>query len=121
MANFTLFEVHLHGEDGNFDIKPSFSKTSGKKGSKSTADESSESKKGGRLSRLRRSDKDSESNIDKIDTESETEIEIEDGDDESGRAKPVGGKGVLLALLFLVGAAMVVKKLKGGESEVDLE
>ncbi|WP_336359726.1 hypothetical protein [Haladaptatus sp. ZSTT2] len=117
MGNFTLFEVHLHGENGGgFQFGPTFSKSSDKDESADT----DASEKSRRFGRFRRSKNDDE------DATAETEIEVEDGDevDEVGGEKTASGKGALIAILFLVGAVMLVKKLRGGgdgEAEVDLE
>lgn len=122
MGNFTLFEVHLHGENGGgFKFGPTFSKI----GDDTESTDTESSRKSRRFGRLRRAKNGDEETADE-ETADETEIEVEDGDemDEARGEKSAGGKGALIAILFLVGAVMLVKKLRGGgdgETEVDLD
>ncbi|WP_338729348.1 hypothetical protein [Haladaptatus sp. DJG-WS-42] len=116
MGNFTLFEVHLHGENGGgFQFGPTFSKS----GSTDESEKTESSEKSRRFGRFRRSKSGDE------DATDETEIEVEDGEmDETAGGKSASGKGALIAILFLLGAVMLVKKLRGGDSdetEVDLD
>jgi hypothetical protein len=93
MANFTLFEVHLH--DG-FEFSPS--------------------SRGPFIGRSEETDEDYEAELEGESEEYEVEIETEEDESESGGR----GMSLLVGLVLLVGIAAAVRFIRGrGDDDLD--
>lgn len=98
MADFTLFEVHLH--DG-FEFSPS--------------------NRAPLFSKSDRADEDYDAELESADEHDSDEYDIEiDGDDETGESGGRSAMGVLIGLVLLVGIAAGVRYIRGrGDDELD--